>query len=146
MKKHRLLICLSVLLVLSIALNCYFLLKPDEPLLYVRIGRPHDFDEAGKITAEIHNLLEDRELTEIILFSMINAQPIPEEEYPTTLPDGRIWVNYGGTGYPYNLWFYDDHIIFGNENTVYRKIQNDHNEPVQIIRDLVDSISTTIPG
>ena len=31
MKKHRLLICLSVLLVLSIALNCFLILKPGSP-------------------------------------------------------------------------------------------------------------------
>lgn len=146
MKKHRLIIYLTILLVLSIALNCYFLLKPDEPLLYVRIGRPLDFDEAGKITSEYQNSLEDRELTEIILLSMINAQPIPEEEYPNTQPEGRIWLSYNGTGYPYELWFYEDYIIFGNDSNVFRKIQNDHNEPVQIIKDLVNSISTTVPG
>ena len=146
MKKHHLLICLSVLLVLSIALNCFLILKPGSPSLYLQIAKPMDFDENGEIASEYQILLENREQTEIILLSMINAQPIPEEEAPTALPDGRIWIRYQGTGYPYQLWFYEDCIILGNEINTYRKIQNDHNNPVPLIKELVESISTTFPG
>ena len=37
-------------------------------------------------------------------------------------------------------------VPFGNENNAYRKIQNDHNNPVPLLRELVESISTTFPG
>lgn len=143
MKKRPLIIVLSVLLILSVALNIFLFLNSGKPSLCIQISKPNEFDEAGNITSEYYQLVEDRTTTEIILLSLINAQPIAEEEYPTSLPDGRIWVRYGGTGYPYQLWFYEDHIIFGNENTVYRTILNDHNSPVPLLKELVNSISLT---
>ena len=48
MKKHRLLICLSVLLVLSIALNCFLLLKPDSPTLYLPRWKKELVEQAAK--------------------------------------------------------------------------------------------------
>lgn len=146
MKRSPLLIFLSILLVLSVALNCFLLLKPDSHDLYLRIAKPLSFDENGEIASEYQVMLEDREQTETILLSLINAQPVPAEEAPTARPDGRIWVGYQGTAYIYRLWFHDDYIIFGNENNAYRKIQNDHNNPVPLLRELVESISTTFPG
>lgn len=146
MKRSPLLISLSILLVLSVALNCFLFLKPDTHDLYLRIAKPLDFNENGEIASEYQIMLEDWEQTEIILLSLINAQPVPEEEAPTVRPDGRIWVSYQGTAYRYQLWFYDDYIIFGSESNTYRKIQNDHNNPVPLIKELVDSISTTFPG
>lgn len=146
MKRQPLLICLAILLILSIALNCCLFFKPAYPDLSLRIAKPLSFDENGKIASEYTIMLEDREQTEIILLSLINAQPIPEAEAPTALPDGRIWINYQATAYPYKLWFYDDFIIFGNESNACRKIQNDHNDPVPLIKELVASISTTFPG
>ena len=146
MKRPRLLICLSILLILSIALNCCLLFRPDFPNLCLRIAKPLDFDENGEIAAEYSIMLEDREQTEIILLSLINAQPVPDAEAPTTLPDGLVWVHYQGTAYPYLLWFYDESIIFGNESNAYRKIQNDHNNPVPLIKELIESIDVTLPG
>lgn len=146
MKKSTLVICVCVILVVAITGGLFLLLKPQDPALFLQIGKPVQFDNDGNITAEQVIVHTERDSLDIILLSMINAQPIPEGDAPTTLPDGRITVRYGGTGYPYKLWFYEDHIIFGSENGVYRKIQNDHNNPVQIIKDLVNSISTTSPG
>ena len=146
MRIRTLIICLSIILIISVSLNIFLLVKTDKPSLHLQISKPLSFDKNGNITSEYAIVHTDRESLDIILLSLINAQPIPEAEHPTTLPDGKITVRYGGTGYPYKLWFYEDHIIFGNENGVYRKIQNDHNNPVRILQDLVDSISTTTPG
>lgn len=142
MKKSTLFV-VSVILVLAIIGGLFLLLRPEQPSLFLQIGKPVQFDADGSISAEQVVVLEDRNQTEIILLSMINAQPIPEDEFPTSQPDGRITVRYGGTGYPYELWFFDDYIIFGNENTVCRKIFNDHNDPVPLIKELVESIKTT---
>lgn len=146
MKKSTIVICVSVILVLAIAGSLFLLFKPQEPSLFLQIGKPVQFDADGNIDGLQVFILEDREQTEIILLSMINAQPIPEDEPPTSQPDGRITVCYGGTGYPYQLWFFDDYIIFGNENTVCRKIFNDHNDPVPLIKELIGSIKSTFPG
>ena len=140
MKKSTLVICVCVILVVAITGGLFLLLKPQDPALFLQIGKPVQFDNDGNITAEQVIVHTERDSLDIILLSMINAQPIPEGDAPTTLPDGRITVRYGGTGYPYKLWFYDDHIIFGSENGVYRKIQNDHNDPVPLIKELVESI------
>lgn len=140
MKKSTLVICVCVILVVAITGGLFLLLKPQDPALFLQIGKPVQFDNDGNITAEQVIVHTERDSLDIILLSMINAQPIPEGDAPTTLPDGRITVRYGGTGYPYKLWFYEDHIIFGSENGVYRKIQNDHNDPVPLIKELVESI------
>ena len=146
MKRPRLLICLSILLVLSIALNCFLLFKYDTSDLGIYLARPLSFEEDGSIASSYTISLENREQTEIILLSFLNAQPIPEEEAPTALPDGAIMVRYQGTAYPYRIWFHDDHIIIANNSNAYRKIQNDHNNPVPLIKELIESIDVTLPG
>ena len=146
MRIRTLIICLSIILIISVSLNIFLLVKTDEPSLHLQISKPLGFDKDGNITSEYAIVHTDRESLDIILLSLINAQPIPEAEHPATLPDGKITVRYGGTGYPYKLWFYEDHIIFGNENGVYRKIFNDHNNPVPLIKELIGSIKSTFPG
>lgn len=146
MRIRTLIICLSIILIISVALNIFLLVKSEDTSLFITVSKPLSFNEAGEMESSYGTIVDDRKKTEIVLLSMINAQPIQEEEYPTTLPDCQVWVRYGGTAYPYKLWFYEDYIIFGNDSNVFRKIQNDHNNPVQIIKDLVNSISTTSPG
>ena len=146
MKRPILLICLSILLVLSIALSCILLFRPDNSGLGIQLSKPLTFDDSGQVTSAYTVPLDDRTQTEIILLSFINAPPIPEDEAPTGLPDGVITVRYQATGYPYRIWIYDDHIIFGNESNVYRRISNDHNDPVPLIKELIESIHTTFSG
>ena len=146
MKKSTIVICVSVILVLAIAGSLFLLLKPQEPSLLLQIGKPAQFDADGNINGLQVFILEDREQTEIILLSLINSRPVPESEFPTAVADGRITVHYGGCGYPYDVWFYEDSIIFSNGSTDYRKIFNDHNNPVSLIKELIGSIKTTFPG
>lgn len=141
MKSRVLIVCISILLIISVALNIFLFVKSEESALFITVSRPISFNESGDVESSYGVVVKDVRKTEIFLLSMINAQPISEDEYPTTHPDGRVWVRYGATGYLYNLWFYEDYIIFGNENTVCRKISNDHNDPVQIIKDLIESIN-----
>ena len=141
MKSRVLIICTSLLLALSLALNIFLLVKSEESSLFITVSKPISFIESGEVESSYGNVVNDVRKTEIFLLSMINAQPIPEDEYPTSLPNGMVWVRYGATGYLYNLWFYEDYIIFGNENTVCRKISNDHNNPVQMIKDLIASVN-----
>ena len=146
MKKKTLLICVSLILVLTITGTLFLVLSPREPSLFLQIGKPVQFDIYGNISAEQVIVHTDRDSLDIILLSMINAKPIPEEEWPTSLPDGRITVRYGATGYPYEVWYYEDSIIFGRGNSDYRRITNDHNEPVPLIKELIESIKTTFPN
>lgn len=146
MKKSTIVICVSVILVLAIAGSLFLLFKPQEPSLFLQIGKPVQFDADGNIDGLQVFILEDRDQTEIILLSMINSLPVPESEFPTTVADGRITVHYGGCGYPYDVWFYEDSIIFGSGGNDYRMIVNDHNEPVPLIKELIGSIKSTFPG
>ena len=141
MKSRVLIICTSILLALSVALNIFLLDKSKESSLFITVSKPLSFNESGEVESSYGIVVNDVRKTEIFLLSMINAQPIPLDEYPTTLPNGMVWVRYGATGYRYDLWFYEEYIIFGNENTVCRKISNDHNDPVQIIKELITSIN-----
>lgn len=141
MKSRVLIVCTSILLAVSIALNIFLLVNSKESSLFITVSKPLSFNESGEVESSYGVVVNDIKKTEIFLLSMINAQPIQEDECPTTLPNGMVWVRYGATGYLYNLWFYEDYIIFGNENTVCRKISNDHNDPVQIIKDLIESIN-----
>ena len=145
MKKKTIVISVSVILVLAIAGSLFLLLRPLEPSLFLQIGKPVQFDSDGNISALQVFLLEERDKSEIILLSMINSLPVSEAEFPTTSPDGRITIHYGGYGYPYDVWFYEDSIIFSNGSTDYRKIFNDHNNPVPLIKDLIGSINSTFP-
>ena len=146
MKKSTIVICVSVILVLAIAGSLFLLLKPQGPSLFLQIGKPAQFDADGNISGLQVFVLEDREQTEIILLSLINSRPVPESEFPTAVADGRITVHYGGCGYPYDVWFCEDSIIFSNGSTDYRKIFNDHNNPVPLIKELIGSIKSTFPG
>lgn len=141
MKSRVLIVCTSILLAVSIALNIFLLVNSKKSSLFITVSKPLSFNESGEVESSYGVVVNDIKKTEIFLLSMINAQPIQEDECPTTLPNGMVWVRYGATGYLYNLWFYEDYIIFGNENTVCRKISNDHNDPVQIIKDLIESIN-----
>ena len=141
MKSRVLIICTSILLALSVALNIFLLDKSKESSLFITVSKPLSFNESGEVESSYGIVVNDVRKTEIFLLSMINAQPIPLDEYPTTLPNGMVWVRYGATSYRYDLWFYEEYIIFGNENTVCRKISNDHNDPVQIIKELITSIN-----
>lgn len=145
MKKSTLVV-VSVILALAIIGGLFLLLRPEQPSLFLQIGKPVQFDADGNINSLQVFILEDREQTEIILLSMINSLPVPESEFPTAVADGRITVHYGGCGYPYDVWFCEDSIIFSNGSTDYRKIFNDHNNPVPLIKELIGSIKTTFPG
>ena len=141
MRRRSFMICLSVLLILSVALNCVFLLKLNgTPRLNIHIGKPLNFDQDGNIASSYVKLIEDRDAVQVVLLSMIIAQPVPEDTYPAGQPDGVVTVLYNGCGYPYKMWFYEDYIIFGTENDTYRKIQNDHNNGVPLLKELVASI------
>ena len=146
MKRPFLLICLSILLVLSIALNCFFLFRTDSPDLSISLSKPLTFDDDREVSSAYTVSLDDRTQTEIILLSFINAQPVPAAEAPTSLPDGVITIRYQGTGYPYRIWFADDGIIISSGNDIFRRISNDHTDPVPLIRELIGSISTEFPG
>ena len=139
MKKRLLIIGLCILLMLSNALNIFLFMR-SEASLYIQIAKPLDYDQNGYISASYIHLLDDHESAQIILLSMLNARSIPENAYPTGLPDGAVTVCYKGTGYPYEMWFYEDYIIFGNEYAAYKKIENDHNNPVPMLKELVASI------
>ena len=145
MKKSTLVV-VSVILILAIIGGLFLLLRPEQPSLFLQIGKPVQFDADGNINSLQVFILEDREQTEIILLSMINSLPVPESEFPTAVADGRITVHYGGCGYPYDVWFCEDSIIFSNGSTDYRKIFNDHNNPVPLIKELIGSIKSTFPG
>ena len=141
MRKRSFIICLSVLLILSVALNCVFILKLNgTPRLNIQIGKPLNFDQDGNIASSYVKLIDDRDAVQVVLLSMIIAQPVPEDVYPTEHPDGVVTVLYKGCGYPYKMWFYEDYIILGTENGTCRKIQNDHNNGVPLLKELVASI------
>lgn len=144
--KRKTLILFAIVLLLSLGLNCYFLLGADAPSLSIQIAKPLTFNDNGDIASTQTIMLEDRTQTDIILLAFINAQPIPTEDAPTAPPDGEITVRYQAVGYPYRLWFSGDDIIIATGSNVFSKIQNDHNNPVPLIRELIDSIRTTHPG
>lgn len=143
MKKHTLLIVLTMLLLLSIGLNCYFLWcgKPD---LAVEISKPLSYDDNGGIASAYSVILDDRAQTEIILLAFVNA--LPTEDIPTSLPDGVVTVRYQATGYPYRIWFGESDIIIATVSGTYRRISNDHNNPVPLIKELIQSASNSLPG
>ena len=144
MRRRLFIVCISVLLILSITLNCVFLLKLNgTPRLNIHIGKPLDFDQDGNIASSYVKLIDDWDAVQVVLLSMIIAQPVPEDAYPTGHPDGTVTVLYNACGYPYKMWFYEDYIILGTENGTYRKIKNDHNNGVPLLKELVASVNVS---
>lgn len=138
--RKRLPIILVAILILLLALDCvysHFFSQKSE--LWIQVGIPVSFDEAGNVSATYYGAkLKDRQETDIILLAMVNAQPIAEEDTPTSPPDAMMTIHYEAAGYMYQLWFREESVIFGNEHTAYKEIQNDHTNVVPILKNLVD--------
>lgn len=138
--RKRLPIILVAILVLLLALDCihnHFISKKSD--LWIQVGVPVSFDEDGNISATYYGeVLKDRQETDIILLAMVNAQPISASAYPVTPPDAMMTIRYEAAGYMYQVWFQEDSIIFGNEFSAYKEIQNDHTNVVPILKNLVD--------
>ena len=139
MKKHAFYMIVSVIVIL-LTLDCvhnHFFTQTSD--LWIQVGIPVSFDEAGNVSATYYGeVLKDRQETDIILLAMVNAQPIVESAYPVTPPDAMMTIHYEAAGYMYQVWFREDSIVFGNEHTVYKEIQNDHTNIVPILKNLVD--------
>lgn len=138
--KKRIALILASVLVLLLALDCvhnhFFSRKSD---LWIQIGIPVSFDEDGKVSATYYgDALTDRQETDLILLALVNAQPISEEDFPTSPPDAMLTIRYEAAGYMYQLWFREDCVIYGNENTVYKAFQNDHTNVVPILKNLAE--------
>ena len=139
MKKQAFYMIVSVIVIL-LTLDCvhnHFFTQTSD--LWIQVGIPVSFDEAGNVSTTYYGAkLKNRQETDIILLAMVNAQPIAEENTPTSPPDAMMTIHYEAAGYMYQVWFCEDSILFGNEHTVYKEILNDHTNIVPIVKNLVD--------
>ena len=130
---------------LAISHNVY-LLSVSSPSLIVAITKTLTFDNNDEVGGAYTVVLDDRAQSDVILLSFLNAQPILAAEAPTSLPNGVITITYQGTSYPYRIWFAEDDIIISSGNDIFRRISNDHTDPVPLIKELIESINTGFPG
>lgn len=146
MKKSfsKVLICL--ILVLLLGSNIYFIHKFLEPSIHVQIGLPK-FDEESNITAIVLSpFLDNKEETNLLLMAFMMGRTMDEEQFPTELPHGCIIINYEGCSYPHNMWITEDSVIFetSTESALsYREFHNDHNNVVDLLNSLIDSLKKT---
>ena len=134
-KKWRIVIPCVLILLLLVGIVCCK--KAEKSAIHIQIGVPVSFDEAGSPSAIYYDTDINRKDTEIVLLAMVNALPLPQEEYPTGPCDAMIVVRYQEVGYPYQVWFTEDSIIYGNkgpDREFYKEFHNDHTEVVSLIQ------------
>lgn len=138
-KKLRPFIPYALILLLIIG-GIFYLIKTEETSIHIHIGAPLSYDEAGNPSSIYYDTNISRNETKVILLAMINALPLPQEEYPTEPCDAMIVVRDGFLGYPYQVWFTEDSIIYGSNGPdleFYKEFHNDHNEVIPLIQNYV---------
>lgn len=136
----------GLLILLLVFSNCFFIIKANMPSVFVQVGIPLGFDDFGNTTSVYYNQIGNREETDIILLAMVNAIPLSEEAFPQGNPDAMIVVRYGATGYPYQVWFTEDSVIFGNRGPdleQFKEFHNDHTEVIPLLKNLVNQLKNT---
>ena len=126
-----------ILILLLIIGGIFYLKKTEETSIHIHIGAPLSYDEAGNPSTIYYDTNISRNETKVILLAMVNALPLPQEEYPTEPCDAMIVVRDGFLGYPYQVWFTEDSIIYGSNGPdleFYKEFHNDHNEVIPLIQ------------
>ena len=129
------LLCTLVILLVATGIFCYK--KADNAAIHIHIGVPLSYDETGNPSTIYYDTDINKNETKVILLAMVNAHPLPEKEYPTGPCDAMIVVRDGACGYPYQVWFTEDSIIYGNKGPdweFYKEFHNDHNEVIPLIK------------
>ena len=138
------LICFLIsLLMISGAFLC---MKFKESSIHIQIGIPLEFDEYGYPITSYYKEIEGYHNTKILLLAMVNALPLQEEDYPQSNSDALIMVRYGAVGYPYQVWFTENSVIFGNRGpdaAFFKEFHNDHTEVIPLLKNIVNSIKNS---
>ena len=143
MKKYWKPILVSVLIILLLIGNVYFYKQANTPTIHLHAGIPLSFDEEGNIQSQYFKLITNKEQTDTLLLALINSLPVTEENYPNGNPDATLTVSVGGVGYPYDVWFTEDSVIWGKKGPdleFYKVFYNDHTNVIPLLKSLLKEI------
>lgn len=131
--------CLLILLL--IVCSVFFYVKANESEIHIQVGIPLQFDETGHPLTVYYDAVAEKQDARIILLAMVNAIPLLEEDFPEGNPDAMIVVRYEAVGYPYQVWFTEDSVIFGNygpDAKYYKEFFNDHTNVIPLLKNIVN--------